>query len=103
MKATSGEQRLLPFRDIERLVEVNRTLDRIAQGEVSSYARDGIIFRNRQGRLPIRPEGYYREYTVDTPGASNRGPRRIVQGQGRETYYTDDHYHSFVQIDPRRY
>ena len=103
MTVASGEPWQLPFRDAERLVEVHRTLDRIVQGEPFSYAPDGTIFRNRQGRLPNKPAGYYREYTVDTPGAPYRGTRRIVQGRGTETYYTDDHYRSFVQIDSRRH
>jgi hypothetical protein len=46
---------------------------------------------------------YYREYTVNTPGAKDRGARRIVRGKGGETYYTDDHYRNFIQIDPRKY
>lgn len=103
MKAARGEQRLLPFRDADRLVEVNRTLDCMAQEGPFSYPKDGAIFRNSQGLLPMKPEGYDREYTVDTPGAPDRGTRRIAQGQGTETSYTDDHFHSFIQIDPRRH
>lgn len=61
------------------------------------------MFKNLEGLLPSKAPGYYREYTVDTPGATTRGTRRIVQGAGGETYYTDDHYENFVQIDPKRY
>nr|WP_176453609.1 MULTISPECIES: ribonuclease domain-containing protein [Enterobacteriaceae] len=64
------------------------------------YKKDGSVFKNKEGRLP---EGSYKEYTVDTPGARNRGARRIVidEETGR-TYYTDDHYQNFIQIDPNR-
>ena len=68
--------------------------------------RDGTIFGNFERRLPLQARGYYREYTVRTPGSRDRGPRRIVAGQGRdgdvatsgEYYYTDDHYRSFWRI-----
>jgi ribonuclease T1 len=94
-------RRLLPFSDPDRLTEVNNTLDRIEAG-VRKYSQDGTEFRNAQGKLPGKSAGYYREYTVDTPGGSDRGARRIVQGRQGETYYTDDHYKSFTQIDPRK-
>lgn len=65
------------------------------------HKRDGITFKNREGKLP---EGYYKEYTVDTPGASNRSARRIVRDQNTgNTFYTDDHYKNFTQIDPKKY
>ena len=53
--------------------------------------------------MPERPVGYYSEYTVETPGSSDRGARRLVIGDGGETYYTNDHYASFVEIDPEQY
>ena len=93
--------RKLPFEDAGRLTEINKTLDRIDKNGLFPYARDNSVFRNAQGRLP---RGNYREYTVDTPGLSHRGKRRIVRDQNTgNTYYTDDHYENFVQIDPRRY
>ena len=66
-------------------------------------ANDGTRFGNYEGVLPAEPLGYYREYTVDTPGLDHRGARRIVTGGGSETdpdvwYYTDDHYESFCEI-----
>jgi guanyl-specific ribonuclease Sa len=94
--------RQLPFTDPDIIAEVNATLDRIASGGPHPHRQDGILFRNREGRLPARPPDYYREYTVATPGAPNRGARRIIVGQSEETYYTDDHYNTFAQIDPRR-
>ena len=67
-----------------------------------AYERDGVVFGNREGLLPEQARGYYHEYTVPTPGASNRGARRIVCGGPRsrpETcYYTADHYQSFARI-----
>ena len=64
------------------------------------YPRDGAVFGNREGHLPKRERGYYREYTVKTPGAKDRGARRIVAGRGGELYYSDDHYRSFRKVVP---
>jgi ribonuclease T1 len=78
--------------------EARETLALIKAGGPFPYARDGTVFRNREGLLPARPRGYYREYTVRTPGARDRGARRIVAGKGGEYYYTHDHYRSFKRI-----
>jgi ribonuclease T1 len=78
--------------------EAAETLERIADGGPFPFDRDGIVFENREGLLPDEPSGYYREYTVVTPGEDDRGARRIVTGRGGEAYYTDDHYDSFVRI-----
>lgn len=78
--------------------EAHATLQLIRAGGPYPYARDGSVFRNREGRLPARPRGYYREYTVNTPGARDRGARRIVAGEGGESYYTHDHYRTFQRI-----
>ena len=78
--------------------EARRTLALIDAGGPFPYARDGLVFRNRERLLPSRPGGYYREYTVQTPGARDRGARRIVAGEGGERYYTADHYRSFMRI-----
>lgn len=78
--------------------EARRTIALIRQGGPFPYAKDGSVFGNREGRLPKRPRGYYREYTVKTPGERTRGARRIVAGSGGEMYYTDDHYDSFRRI-----
>jgi len=58
----------------------------------------GTVFYNRERLLPAKPSGYYREYTVITPGESDRGAQRIVAGAGGELYYTADHYASFVRV-----
>ncbi len=62
------------------------------------YRKDGSTFQNREGRLPDRARGHYREFTVETPGSSDRGARRIVAGDDGELYWTADHYDSFAQI-----
>ena len=82
--------------------EARDALDNIRRGPPFPYERDGIAFGNREGRLPARPRGYYREYTVRTPGERTRGARRIVCG-GHATepdacWYSDDHYQSFRKI-----
>lgn len=101
--------------------EARETLRLIKQGGPFPYAKDGSVFGNRERLLPLRERGHYREYTVKTPGARDRGARRIVAGgcdgppapaakAGRnqqhfvapcaagEYYYTDDHYASFRRI-----
>jgi len=78
--------------------EASQTLRLIKQNGPYAYERDGAVFANRQGLLPKRSRGYYREYTVKTPGARDRGARRIVAGRGGEYYYSDDHYRSFRRI-----
>lgn len=76
----------------------------IHQGGPFPYDKDGTVFGNREQRLPAHKRGYYREYTVATPGARNRGVRRIVCGGPPTTpevcYYTADHYESFRRIVP---
>lgn len=83
-------------------VEARKTLVLILRNGPFPFARDGTIFGNFEGILPKRPGGYYREYTVPTPGSSNRGARRIVVGEDGEKYYTDDHYSSFSFIQEGR-
>lgn len=74
----------------------------IREGGPFPYDKDGTVFGNRERLLPAQQRGYYREYTVKTPGERNRGARRIVCG-GKihlpaACYYTSDHYASFRQI-----
>lgn len=78
--------------------EARQTLALIKAGGPFPYAKDGSVFGNREGLLPKRNRGYYREYTVKTPGAKDRGARRIVAGIPGEYYYTADHYRSFERI-----
>ena len=86
--------------------EARQTLALIKRGGPFPYRKDGVAFGNREKHLPQREHGYYREYTVPTPGERDRGARRIVAGRGAkgdvatsgEYYYTDDHYRSFRRI-----
>jgi len=79
-------------------VDLATALARIAAGERDPHRNDGGIFQNREGLLPARSSGYYREYVVRTPGISHAGPQRVVIGSGGEVYYTHDHYRSFRRI-----
>lgn len=81
--------------------EARETLKLIDAGGPFPYRRDGITFQNRERRLPDQPRGYYREYTVPTPGSRDRGARRIVTGDRPPAvfYYTADHYKSFRRIE----
>ena len=79
------------------------TYQRILAGGPFAYEKDGVVFGNRERLLPPRQRGFYREYTVKTPGQRNRGAQRIVCGGARPTapegcFYTNDHYASFRRI-----
>lgn len=74
------------------------TLQLIAAGGPYPYEQDDGTFQNREGHLPEQRRGYYREYTVETPGSDDRGARRIVVGECGDRWYTDDHYDSFSLI-----
>jgi len=77
--------------------EAAATITLIQRGGPFPHRQDGSVFGNREQRLPSRKRGYYREYTVETPGAGNRGARRIITGGDppQAWYYTSDHYESF--------
>jgi ribonuclease T1 len=78
--------------------EARQTLALIQRGGPFAHERDGAVFGNFERLLPLHERGYYREYTVATPGVNHRGARRIVAGRAGERYYTDDHYRSFRRI-----
>ena len=78
--------------------EARQTLEAIKRGGPFAFERDGVVFGNYERRLPPRNRGYYREYTVPTPGERHRGARRIVAGAHAEYYYSDDHYRTFRRI-----
>ncbi|MFJ6616130.1 ribonuclease [Kitasatospora sp. NPDC091335] len=77
------------------------TLTLIAKGGPYPYNRDGIVFENRESRLPRKGGDYYHEYTVVTPGSNDRGTRRVVTGTSGEQYWSADHYATFQEIDSR--
>jgi ribonuclease T1 len=74
------------------------TLRLIATGGPFPYAKDGVTFSNREGILPPHRSGWYHEYTVVTPGSSDRGARRVIAAQDGGRFYTDDHYASFREV-----
>ncbi|WP_082606146.1 ribonuclease domain-containing protein [Nocardioides sp. Root190] len=79
--------------------EAVQTVELIEDGGPYPYpGKDGSTFGNFEGVLPDRQRGYYAEYTVETPGLSHRGARRIIAGDGGELYWTEDHYESFERI-----
>lgn len=82
--------------------EARTTITLIQRGGPFPHRQDGSVFGNREGRLPRQPRGWYHEYTVDTPGLSHRGARRIITGGNppRTWHYTSDHYDSFRTFDP---
>jgi len=98
----AGRDPQAPRMDTVRIAELPQearaTLALIKKSGPFAYDRDGATFNNFERRLPVRERGYYKEYTVPTPGTRGRGARRIVAGAGNEFYYTDDHYPSFRRI-----
>jgi ribonuclease T1 len=81
------------------------TYEQILKGGPFAYDKDGTVFGNRERLLPAEKRGFYREYTVKTPYARNRGAKRIVCGGLKPSapeacYYTEDHYASFKRIAP---
>lgn len=78
--------------------EARAAIALIRGGGPFAHQKDGAVFGNREEILPRRERGYYREYTVKTPGVRDRGARRIVSGRDGRLYYTDDHYRSFRRV-----
>ena len=92
----------LPVRGLSQLPpQATQVWQLIRHGGPFPYRQDGGMFGNREARLPSRQAGYYREYTVPTPGEHDRGPRRLITGGADELYYTGDHYMTFVAVDPK--
>ena len=100
LPALALSQPEIGVRDLPK--EGREVLAQIRKGGPFAYERDGVVFGNREGLLPRQSRGYYHEYTVPTPGARNRGARRIVCGGPPKSpdvcYYTADHYNSFARI-----
>lgn len=91
-----------PIRVADMPRQGQETYELIRQGGPFPYDKDGSVFGNRERLLPAEKRGYYREYTVRTPGSRDRGARRIVCGGPQRTphacFYTADHYASFRKI-----
>ena len=92
------------FSDLEQITfaelppEAIDTINLVINGGPYPFSKDDGVFQNREEILPDQPQGYYREYTVITPGSDDRGARRIVAGEGGDIYYTSDHYSSFREV-----
>jgi guanyl-specific ribonuclease Sa len=86
--------------------QADDTVREILTGGPFPYRQDGVIFDNRERRLPTEPHGYYHEFTVRTPGSDDRGARRIIAGGSQPTapdvlFYTGNHYASFCRVSGR--
>lgn len=103
-KTTTGADKFATISVAELPAQGAQAYTLIAQGGPFPYEKDGVVFGNRERLLPINNRGYYREYTVATPGVRHRGTRRIVCGGKPRApdacYYTADHYASFRRIVP---
>lgn len=97
-KRQANPSNLPEIRESALPAEGRRTLALIRSGGPFRFSQDDRTFGNFERILPGRDRGYYREYTVPTPGEPDRGARRIVAGNGGEKYYTDDHYGTFKFI-----
>jgi ribonuclease T1 len=108
---TGVQAKAPPSSDLQQTISLaelpdqgSRIYARIHQGGPFFAEKDGVVFANRERLLPRKQRGFYREYTVPTPGVSHRGVRRIVCGGERTSpevcYYTADHYESFRRIVP---
>lgn len=98
--ASCGDTSGFSTADLSSLpAQATDTVNLILAGGPYPYTEDGEVFQNREGILPDCSTGYYHEYTVDTPGSSDRGTRRIITGSAGEYFYTDDHYESFELVD----
>jgi ribonuclease T1 len=96
--ARSRSAASLPVVSLQQLpIPAQDTIKLIDRGGPFPYWQDGTVFNNRERRLPTAVQGVYREYTVPTPGARDRGARRIITGQ-KIKYYTADHYRSFQRV-----
>lgn len=84
--------------EVELPASAQDTLLLIDAGGPFPYDKDGSTFQNREGLLPAAQGGYYAEYTVPKPGEDDRGPWRLVTGEGGEVYWTQDHYSSFARV-----
>ncbi|MDO8804445.1 MAG: ribonuclease domain-containing protein [Elusimicrobiota bacterium] len=101
--------------DASRIKSIMKLVADIYSGKPLPYPQDGSIFKNKEGKLPVQPAGFYKEYTLLTgsaphtvviggttyqvaPDLSARGSERIIIGGGEKIYYTPDHYAHFIQL-----
>lgn len=84
--------------DAEERDTIRKVVRAIDAGGPFAYRKDGTVFENRERRLPAQARGYWREYTVPTPGEDDRGARRLIGGKAGELFYTRDHYRTFRRV-----
>lgn len=100
VSAACGDTSGFTRRNLSSLpAQATDTVNLIKSGGPYPYPQDNTVFQNRERLLPLCRAGYYREYTVKTPGIGHRGARRIVKGSANEYFYTADHYRSFVLVN----
>jgi ribonuclease T1 len=103
-KQAASSDSLATIKVAELPQQGQQTYERIHQGGPFPYEKDGTVFGNRERLLPAAKRGFYREYTVKTPGSRDRGAKRIICGGQPKTpdtcFYTADHYSSFHRIQP---
>jgi len=78
--------------------QAQQTYELVEAGGPFAYRQDGQVFGNRERLLPPQEYGWYREYTIPTPGSPDRGAARFVVGEDETFFYTDDHYASFSEV-----
>ena len=98
MATTQSSVGLVTIQENELPTQARKTLKLIDSGGPFPFSRDGIVYHNNSGALPHHKDGWYHEYTVATPGAQGRGPRRIVCGSDSTCFWTPDHYSTFKRI-----
>jgi ribonuclease T1 len=98
VQAQERQRRIASIEIAELPKEARQTIALIRKGGPYPYKKDGVVFGNFERRLPLHERGYYREFTVSTPGSRDRGARRVILGKTGELYYTDDHYRTFRQV-----
>lgn len=96
---SGGADGLATVRSADLPPQARQVLRLVDAGGPFPYPQDGTVFGNAERLLPVHPRGWYREYTVPTPGSPDRGARRIVAGRDGARYYTADHYESFARIE----
>ena len=91
-------KKLLPKFSERTNKAITETIETIRNGIKFPHRNDGSIFKNKEGLLPMKEKGYYKEFVVPTPGVKGAGLQRIVTGSKGEIYYTPDHYGTLIKI-----
>ena len=116
-KLHAGTDILPKISDEGRVKGILELVRKIAANEPLPYREDGQTFKNREGLLPQKPLGFYKEYTFVAPknspeiimiggveykvypSYSERGAERLVIGGNEIVYYTPTHYDDFIKLE----